>query len=347
MRAYRRNKYWLAFVCAALFLAAGCANPVRSRTPEVSTLHLAGFSNGANPAKNKASAALPLPAAETFNEANQADDSHQPDSSVKPAGAGIANLPSKIIKDSKDGLEDLSETSGYVLEAATANVDDWPGRIVEDSKESFLRADNLFILLSAGGASVAMHSSGADKKIAENFDDNHIFHGFTDEGLNVVGHPWTQLGASALWYAISRKNQDDFNTERAEAMIAALSVTGVVTFSLKAIRDNESPNGKDWAWPSGHTASSFTVASVLDEFYGPKVGIPAYIMASVVAYRMMDSGDHWASDCVFGATLGWVVGHSFGAKHRQLEIAGFEVLPYMTATKNNGSAMGVSLIKQF
>jgi hypothetical protein len=322
-RAYCRGKYWLAFVCAVLFLAAGCANPV----------------------KNKAPAAPASPAAETSNEANQANDLHQPDNSPKSAGGGIANLPNKIIKNSKEGLADVSETSGYVLEAAIGDVNNWPKRIIQDSKESFLRADNLSILLLAGGASVALHSSGADEKVADNFEDHHSFHGFADEGLNVVGHPWTQFGASVLWYAVSRKNQDDFNTERAKAMVAALSVTGVATFGLKAIRHNDSPNGKDWAWPSGHVASSFTVASMLDEFYGPKVGVPAYAFASLIAYRMMDSGDHWASDVVFGAAIGWVVGHTFGAKQRQLEIAGFKVLPYTAS--NSGSVIGVNLVKRF
>lgn len=291
----------LAFVCAALFLAAGCAN--------------------------------------------QTHNLHQANNPPKSAGADIANLPGNIIEGSKEGLDGVSEISGYVLEAATANAADWPKRIIEDSKESFLRADNLSILLLAGGASVALHSSGADKKLAENFDDHYVFQDFTDESLNVIGHPWTQFGASALWYAISKKNQDDFSAERAKAMIAALSVTGVATMGLKAIRDNEAPNGKDWAWPSGHTASSFTVASMLDEFYGPKVGIPAYAFASVIAYRMLDSGDHWTSDVVFGAALGWVVGHTFGAKHKELEVAGFKVLPYTVA--NDGSVIGVNLVKRF
>ena len=110
-------------------------------------------------------------------------------------------------------------------------------------------------------------------------------------------------------------------------------------------RSNDTPNGKRWAWPSGHTASSFTVASVLDEFYGPKVGIPAYVTAGLVGYRMMDTGDHWASDVVFGATLGWVVGHTVAGKHKKLEIAGFRVLPYLANT--NSSAMGISLVKEF
>jgi len=277
--------------------------------------------------------------------ANQANDLSEAGNFLESAGADIANLPEQIIENSKEGLEELSETSGYVLESAKANAANWPERIIKDSKESFLRADNLSALLLAGGASVAMHSSGADKKLAENFDDHHVFHDFTDESLNVIGHPWTQLGASVLWYAISRKNQDEFNTERAEAMIAALSVTGVATMGLKAIRHNEAPNGRDWAWPSGHTASSFTVASMLDEFYGPRVGIPAYALATLVSYRMLDSGDHWASDVVFGAALGWVIGHTFGGKHKELEIAGFKVLPY--AASSYGPVMGISLVKQF
>ena len=128
-------------------------------------------------------------------------------------------------------------------------------------------------------------------------------------------------------------------------MTTALAITGLTTVGLKAIRDNETPNGREWAWPSGHTASSFTVASVLDEFYGPKVGIPAYVLASLVGYRMMDTGDHWASDVVFGATLGYVVGHTVAGKHNELEIAGFKVLPYTGNTK--GTAIGISLVKQF
>ena len=51
----------------------------------------------------------------------------------------------------------------------------------------------------------------------------------------------------------------------------------------------------------GYKLHSFTVASVLDEQYGPKVGIPAYLVASFVGFRMMDAGDHWLSDVLFGA----------------------------------------------
>jgi hypothetical protein len=321
MKAYWRRKYWLVFVSTVLLSVAAYANP----------------------AKDEPSAAPASRAAETSNVANQTSDSNQPDNSQKSAGSGAANLPNKNIKSSKNGLDNARETSGYVVELV--REPNWPQRIIRGAKESLLRPDNLTILLLAGGASIALDDSGADEKIADNFKEHHIFHGFTDESLDVGGNPLTHLGASAVWYAVSRKNHDDLNAERAESMLTALAVTDITTVALKGIRDNDSPNGKRWAWPSGHTASSFTVASMLDEYYGPKVGLPSYALASLVAYRMLDTGDHWTSDVVFGAALGWVVGHTFGAKQRRLEVAGFEVLPYTAS--NSGSVIGVNFVKKF
>jgi hypothetical protein len=255
------------------------------------------------------------------------------------------NSSSILEKPDDSNLAEAPSNKSLWWESAKVDLKKLPGRIVEDSKYTFLRADNMTALLLAGGASIAMHQSRADKNIAENFERHQVFRGFIDESLNIIGSPATHFPVTALFYAIAAENQDEFNKERAWSMMTALSMTGLVTVGLKAIRDNDAPNNAAWAWPSGHTASSFTVASVLDEFYGLKVGIPAYIMASLVAYRMMDAGDHWASDCVFGATLGWVVGHSIAGRQKQLEIAGFDVLPYIGT--NGDTVTGVSLVKQF
>ena len=233
------------------------------------------------------------------------------------------------------------------LESAKADVVRFPNRVIEDSKSTFLRTDNVTALLLAGGASVAMHNSNADDNIAGHFSKHHVFHETSDEGLYLIGDPPTHFAATGLWYIISAENQDQLNKERALTMMTALSINGLVTTGLKAAIDNEAPNDRSWAWPSGHTSSSFTVASVLDEFYGPKVGIPAYVLASLVAYRMMDTGDHWGSDVVFGATLGWVVGHTIAGKHKKLEVAGFEVAPYVATPTSRGAATGISLVKYF
>jgi hypothetical protein len=231
------------------------------------------------------------------------------------------------------------------LESFKTDLDKFPGRFCEDARDTFVNNNNFTALLLAGTASVIMHNGGADDDIAEKFERNNIFHGFADESLYIIGTPETHFAVTALWYAIEAQNGNEPGREQALTMMTAVSVNGAVTQGLKLITSNKSPNHQSLSWPSGHTSSSFTVASVLHEYYGLKVGIPAYIIAAVVAYRMMDTGDHWASDVVFGGTLGWVVGHTIAGKHKKLEMAGFSVVPYTAG--RNGSDLGVGLVRVF
>jgi membrane-associated phospholipid phosphatase len=236
-------------------------------------------------------------------------------------------------------------SAGQVFDKTYNNLWNYmPDRIISDANVTFTRSDNIIALLLAGGASIAMHNTDADSDIADSFD-RRVFNDFTEESLDYIGSPGTHFAAAGLWYMWSLGGHDQFNQNRAWTMLSALSVNGLVTLGLKGIVYNDTPNGKNLAWPSGHTSSSFTVAAVLDEFYGPKVGIPAYIVATLVGLRMMDTGDHWASDVVFGATLGWVVGHTIAGKHKQLEIAGFKILPYLA--NHEGPVIGVNLVKRF
>jgi len=238
----------------------------------------------------------------------------------------------------------IKSSKSSVIDEAVEDLKEWPDRLWDDTKVTFTRSDNITALLLAGGASVAMHQE-ADEKIADYFERHQKLRNFRDESLNVIGHPTTHFAASSIWYFLSVQNQDDLNKQRAWTMRTALTINWLVTMGLKAARDNETPNDKDWAWPSGHTSSSFTVAAVLDEFYGPGVGIPAYAVATLVAYRMMDTGDHWGSDIVFGATLGWIVGHTVAGRDKELEVAGFKIVPLIPVTER--PMVGIGLLKRF
>ena len=258
------------------------------------------------------------------------------------------NNQSQLLSDEPNSTESAQiekpSNKSLFLEKAKVDFSNWPNIVFEDSKDTFSASDNLTALLLAGAASVVMNQD-ADNEIAEHFEKHGHLHNLRDESMNVIGHPGTHFAAAGLWYVISAENQDELNNQRALIMLRALSVSWVTTMGLKAIRNNETPNGKNWAWPSGHTSSSFTVASVLDELYGHNIGIPAYAAASFAAYRMMDTGDHWASDVVFGATLGWIVGHSVGGKHKTLDLAGYKISPHIVT--DSGPAMGISLQKKF
>jgi hypothetical protein len=221
-----------------------------------------------------------------------------------------------------------------------------PKEVLVETKEIVQTGDNLFWLLMAGGGSLALDNTSANEDIADNFQDHRMLSKDADQVVDLIGGPGIHFGFTGAWYLLSAHNNDTAGKEESWTMFKALSVTGATTIGLKLLRNNDTPNDKNYGWPSGHTASSFTVASVLNELYGPEIGIPAYIGAGFVGYRMMDSGDHWASDVLFGAVLGTVVGVHFGKKHNMIKSAGFEMLPYITV-EGHGPMPGISLTKKF
>jgi len=229
--------------------------------------------------------------------------------------------------------------------AARADLDLFPSRLMADAKATFFDKDNLALLAWAGAASVAMNNGNADDDIAGHFDEHDTFGTFSEDALFIIGSPVTHFAGTAIWYVLDAEHQNDSGRQKAVTMLSALTITATVTGGLKMIRNNDQPDGQGWSWPSGHTSSSVAVASVLHEFYGLKVALPAYVTAGVVAWRMMDDGDHWASDVVFGAALGWAVGHSVARRHGAPEIAGFEVQPYYG--NYQAPAVGISLSRRF
>ncbi len=223
-----------------------------------------------------------------------------------------------------------------------------PHLVIDDSKEIVATDNHLLWLLGAAGGSIALRQGGGDDRIADNFDDHPWVstHKEFDKFVYYAGGPGIHFAASGLWYLTAASNGDETNKKNAWTMFEAVSVTGAVTMGLKLLVNDDTPNGKDLAWPSGHTSSSFAVASVLDELYGPEVGIPAYLGAGFVGYRMMDAGDHWASDVLFGGLLGYIIGHHVAGKYHDIEVAGFNLIPYSTV-HDDKPVMGLGFIKEF
>ena len=259
--------------------------------------------------------------------------------------AGTSNLAEQESLSQAQDVNTPSKASlNEIIETIQQDSKTFPARLWKDGKTTFTKPDNIAALLLAGGASIAMHQE-ADKNIADYFDKYQQLQGSDAEALNLIGHPMIHSAASYIWYFLSIRNKDDINKDRALTMRTALTLNWLATTALQYIRGNDTPNGEYLSWPSGHASSSFTIASVMDEFYGPKVGIPAYAIASFISYRMMDTGDNYSSDVVFGATLGWVIGHTVASQNNDLKIAGFDIVPFIPQTEK--PAFGIGLIKRF
>jgi membrane-associated phospholipid phosphatase len=201
---------------------------------------------------------------------------------------------------------------------------------------------NLVILAGAGGASIAV-AQHQDEDTAEFFDENHHFGQGWRDALSFAGSPGTHFVLAGLWYTVGAVKQDDKTYEVGKTLIDALVINGLSTSLIKIVSNREGPNGEEQAFPSGHTSSSVTFATVMHEAYGPWVGVPLYGLSALVAMERLDDGEHWISDVVFGAALGLVVGHTV-ASGRPPEVFGGQLAPYVNP--ENGIS-GIAWVKTF
>ena len=81
-------------------------------------------------------------------------------------------------------------------------------------------------------------------------------------------------------------------------------VTLGVTYGLKYAVNETRPNGGSHSFPSGHTSISFCSAEFMRKRYGWEYGIPAYALASFVAYSRVEAGEHYPHDVIAGAGIG-------------------------------------------
>ncbi|MBF8249190.1 MAG: phosphoesterase PA-phosphatase related protein [Bacteroidetes bacterium] len=71
-------------------------------------------------------------------------------------------------------------------------------------------------------------------------------------------------------------------------------------------REREHGQARYDAFPSGHTAAAFSLATVLSDMYPePWVSYLSYTLATSVAVTRISESTHWASDCFLGAIIGY------------------------------------------
>ena len=83
---------------------------------------------------------------------------------------------------------------------------------------------------------------------------------------------------------------------------------GSAVNTLKRTTNVERPDGSNrHSFPSGHTATAFMTATMLNKEYGhksPWIGVGAYGMATATGLMRMANNKHWLSDVLTGAGIG-------------------------------------------
>ncbi|HOW69334.1 MAG TPA: hypothetical protein PKY77_01935 [Phycisphaerae bacterium] len=219
-----------------------------------------------------------------------------------------------------------------------------PELLWHDTKKVYGDPGNLIFLLAAGGASGALRPE-VDDDIDDHYERHHTFRGEWPDTFGAMGNPITHFALAGAWYLAGQQFQDIKTYEVGKRAVSALTITGVSTVLLKLAANTESPNGEEWAWPSGHVSSTMALATVLNDAYGPLVGVPMFGITGLVAVERIDDREHSFSDVVFGAALGWVVAETVMKEHRP-EIFGGEIVPYADPVNRTAGVAWVKALGQ-
>jgi len=101
------------------------------------------------------------------------------------------------------------------------------------------------------------------------------------------------------------------------SLITGLVIVPAMKFAVGRARPSEDKGtaffkpfkGGDPGFPSGHTTEAFAVASVITAHYSDTwVQVTAYGLASLAGLARMEQNQHFASDVVAGALIGYAVG---------------------------------------
>jgi len=122
---------------------------------------------------------------------------------------------------------------------------------------------------------------------------------------NLMGSFAFQVGLGAAGYGIGAVTGNGKLAMVGRDVVRAQILSQVIAQSVKFTVQRERPDGSNrQSFPSGHAASAFATASVLQRHYGWKAAIPAYAFGSYVALARMSWNKHHATDVVMGAGLG-------------------------------------------
>jgi hypothetical protein len=194
------------------------------------------------------------------------------------------------------------------------SLKDIPGDLGHNLRGLFTNNNLMPIMIGSGLTGLAV-------LIDENeFDEEDDFTGLAHElgeesslgrlGEKMGNHvllPSVIAGLAVSGQIAGNKRFESFSYSLAQGYI----VNNLLTTGLKAASGRTRPNQRNTrSFPSGHTSNAFTWATIINHYYGKRAAIPAYGIASFIAWSRLNMDAHYLSDVTFGAVLGYVVGRT-------------------------------------
>jgi membrane-associated phospholipid phosphatase len=207
---------------------------------------------------------------------------------------------------------------------------------------------------------IAMTTAYLIKKDTVHYNDIHRFT-LKNQWVKKSSSFITQLGSDPFnlgligsLYLGGVLLKNDRARETARLTLKSLLHSIVVSWTLKRVFRRQRPyveNGVDrWfnhgmgsdyrSFPSGHTTTAWSVATVIAGMYKDKPVVPVicYSLATLVGLSRISENKHWASDVLVGAVLGYSIGRFVLRKYNKW----LNVTPLLSSER-----LGVSVSYEF
>jgi len=184
-------------------------------------------------------------------------------------------------------------------------------------------------------------------------NDEAIYRAFRDyrdshAWVSAVSPIFTEIGSSGAWgtaaafLCVGLIAKDDKAVRTGALALSAMLQSGILVQVLKGLPGRQRPywakgvdhwsgpigfferfesgqSGKYDSFPSGHTITAFSLATVVAMQYGEHVWVPvfAYSVATGTALSRLTENKHWLSDVLVGGFLGHVIGRMIVLNHRR------------------------------
>ena len=224
----------------------------------------------------------------------------------------------------------ITSASGQTAPAAAADAAPGGARgfvrdVLSDYKHMF-SVENAEWLAPGAAASLVIHEG--DAWVREETQEESATFTTALKGGSAYGNLAAQFPLAIGWWIVGHASGSQRGAEAGRDLVRAQISAVSWTYVLKFAVNRDRPNGDTRSFPSGHASSTFATAMVLQEYYGWKVGVPVFGLATYTAMSRLTVNKHWASDVAFGAVLGMVCGRTVTVHMRSHKLAlGPEIVP--------------------
>jgi membrane-associated phospholipid phosphatase len=192
---------------------------------------------------------------------------------------------------------------------------------------AFTKRRSTWVILAIGGGA-ALLTHPVDDNVNARIVGSRAVGRFFAPG-KVIGSAYVQMGASVGLYALGRYVLPHAEGEPKTNKISHLGydllraqiVSQAFVQGVKIAVRRDRPTGECCSFPSGHAASAFAAASVLERHFGYRAAWPTLLVASYIGTSRLHDNVHFLSDVLFGSALGMATGWTVVGRHGRSEYA--------------------------